>query len=155
MWPQLPICALNPHFYRCTNTAEAGSIPEIFISFAWFFFYFCLMLFESLFRYVAGSVSYVFSPSSSLNLLRAFCCSGCSNVFDRDIKLAVTLLFYLHSHPFCLGFRKVSNVLLVITMCCCFWSRWWSFGRIIKMTGRLLLLLGAAVSIGEAALPAT
>ena len=92
------------------------------------------------FLYFKSSSSVISSELSVVLKVRAF-------LTEISDKLAVHLLLCLRSYSFYIRFRNVSKVFKVSTMCCYFYSRWWSFGKISKMAGTSLLLLESAAPI--------
>ena len=155
MWPQLAVCALNPHFCGCAKTTEAGSILGNFVSVACsfgFLGFLCsafvnlsLDIWHACLSYILSTVLPSFAPSLMFYWMSKHFWQGYKSVFFCS---------YLHSYTLCLRYRKVSNALCGGRMCWYFWSRWWSFGRIIKVAGSSVLLLEAAASIGGAAVSA-
>jgi hypothetical protein len=154
MWPQLAVCALNLHFCGCAKTVEAGSIIGIFFvsvacNFGIFgflhsaFVNFSVDMWHACLSYFLDTVLRPSAPSLLLCWV--------SKHFWQGVSVSV-LSFLFTFLFFCVRFRKVSNVLCGSRICCYFWSRWWSFGRIIKITESSPLLLEAAACIGGAAL---
>jgi hypothetical protein len=95
IWLQFAVCALNPHFSGCAETIETGSIPGLFFvsvtcSFG-FFFNYCVLVCESLFRYVARFTFVLFKTQFFAHLLQAF---WMSKHFLTGLSLNVLLLLF-------------------------------------------------------------
>ena len=129
------------------SSESSSSILREFLD----FLIFALCVRESFFRYAAASAAYFLGPvlcSIAPNLLIYW---GHS-ILERGISYTGGCSFVLFTFlPFCVRLRKVLKGFWVSTMWCYFWSRIWTFGRIINIAVTLLLLLEAAASVREAA----